>query len=129
MLVHSLFVKPEVPIYSTRAINADEWLAMASLFRSSQGRKFPLSLLQLHSITLTGPGLSTLHCFLLGTGFCVSPCFKDERKMKNNKVWRKPYVGTHKLPSFILLLIVVPTCTSHKPLEQSGQRELQSRWS
>lgn len=46
--------------------------------------------------------------------------------MKNNKVWRKPLVGTHKLPSFILLLIVVPTHTEYKPLEQSGQRKLQS---
>lgn len=68
---------PKVPIYttSTKAINADEWLAMASLFRSSQRRKFPLSLQHLHSITLTGPGISTLHCFHFGTVFCVSLCF------------------------------------------------------
>lgn len=117
--------EPKVPIYtaSTKAINADEWLAMASLFGSSQRRKFPLSLLHLHSITLTGPAHST--AFALEQGSVYLSVSNMKEKWKIIKSGEKPLVVTHKLPSFILLLIVVPTCAEHTPLEQSGPRKLQ----
>lgn len=80
--------------WSTKAINADEWLEMVSLFQSSLNRKFPLS----HSTSTLYQfdRERQLHTSLLSLwNSCRLICFWYERKMKNNKVWRKLLVCTH----------------------------------
>ena len=105
---------------STKAINADEWLEMVSLFQSSLNRKFPLSR-STSSLYQSDRGRQ-LHTSLLSLWNSVLLiCFQNERKMKNNKVWRK-LVCMHKNTIFYPLLIVVQFYFEHNHLKHSGRK-------